>query len=119
MTNILDCEKHLAAFVRSFVIAARKDRWLGLLSRRGKNTFGNSAKLMQALDSRFCEQVNGRWSIDGKLPCVFYDFYNDPVVIDFEEAAMKGQDTDAIASIESGQLAIHWSHEGWSWLCRK
>lgn len=115
----MDVEEHLAAFVKAFVIPAKRDRWQELLARRGKNTFRDSSKLMAALDARYCERVDGEWAIDAARPCVYYDFHSEPTVVTFGEAVASGSNRDAVASLEPGRLAVHFSHEGWSWLCRR
>jgi hypothetical protein len=115
----VDVDEHLVAFVRAFVVAARRDRWVELLTRRGRNTFANRSKLMDALDGRYCARADGTWDIDPGRLCVYYDFFSEPSVVTFGEASAAGDWHDAIASIEPGRLAVHWSHEGWSWLCRR
>jgi hypothetical protein len=115
----VNVEDHLAAFVRGFVVAAKRDRWLELLTRRGRNAFRNSDKLMDALDGRFCVRADGVWDIDPGRLCVYYDFRDEPSVVPFGEATAAGTGRDALASLEPGRLAVHWSHEDWSWLCRR
>ena len=115
----MDCDEHLTGFASAFVIASKRERWLELLSRRGKNTFRNSAKLMDALDSRYCLRVDGKWELDANSLGVFYDFFSEPSVTTLTQATAVGHDQDAIFSIVPGKLAIHFSHEGWSWLCRR
>ena len=50
---------------------------------------------------------------------VFYDFYGEPEVKSLSEAIALGNHSDAIFSLDPGRLAIHFSHEGWSWLCQR
>ena len=104
----VDVEEHLAAFVRAFVVAAKRDRWLELLSRRGRNAFRNSSQLMDALDGRFCIRADGAWDLDPDRPCVFYGFHDEPTVMTFGEATRVGSGRDAIASLEPGRLVVHW-----------
>jgi len=115
----MDVEQHLIAFVTAFVTPARRERWLQLFTRRRKNVFANSSKLMQHLDERYCVQVDGAWDLDPSRQGVYYDFYNEPIVKTLAEAVAEGDYHNAIFSLEPGQLAIHFSHEGWSWLCHK
>ena len=115
-----DIEHHLAAFVDAFVVRERRERWRLLLSQRRRNTLRNSAKLMDHLDCRFCVQVDGAFGIDPATVGVFYDFHEyPPEVISLREAAKRADSRDAIFSIVPGRLALHWSHEDWSWLCRR
>jgi len=115
----VDVEQHLTAFVTAFVIPARRERWVELLTRRGRNAFANSSKLMGALDERHCMRVDGAWELDPARTGVFYDFFGEPCVKTLADAVAEGSGRDAIFSLEPGRLVIYFSHEGWSWLCRK
>ena len=114
-----EAQLHLTAFVMAFVVPEKRDRWGELLSRRGRNTFRNSSKLMDALDKRYCVQVDGNWNLLPSRHGVFYDFCGEPEVKSLAEAIVLGNDTDAIFSLDPGHLAIHFSHEGWSWICQR
>lgn len=115
-----DIERHLAGFVDAFVVRERRERWHYLLSHRRKNTYKNSATLMEHLDARFCARVDGAFGVEPHAMGVFYDFHtHPPEVMTFLEAEKRGDGQDAIFSLVPGRLAIHWSHEGWSWLCRR
>ena len=50
---------------------------------------------------------------------VFYDFFDEPIEINFEEAKEIGDGKDAIFSIESGSLAIFFFHEMENYVCKK
>jgi len=115
----MNCDHHLQAFVTAFVLAARRERWQLLLSQRRRNTFSSKAKLMEALDKRYCLQVDGAWQLPSTRQGVFYDFHAEPSVMTLAEAEAAGHYHDALFSMEPGKLAIHFSHEGWSWLCRR
>jgi hypothetical protein len=115
----MDIEQHLATFAAAFVVPAKRSRWIELLARRGRNAFHNSSKLMDALDARYCVRVDGALGLDLPRLGVFYDFYSDPTIKTLADALAEGSNHDAIFSLEPGRLAIHFSHEGWVWLCRR
>ncbi len=115
----MDPDQHLAAFAEAFVLSIRRQRWKDLLSRRTKAAFRERSKLMDHLDPRFCKRVDGAFGLKSDLEGVFYDFYAEPRCICLREAQQLGEYHDAIFSAVPGKIAIHWSHEGWSWLCRR
>lgn len=71
------------------------------------------------LDERFCKRVDGAFGISSETQGVFYDFHGEPRLMSLEDAEAAGEGQDAIFSAVPGKLAIHWSHEDWSWLCRR
>lgn len=119
MGGSVSIEQHLSGFVDAFVVPARRERWKYLLARKGKGAFRDSSKLMDYLDPRFCKQVDGAFGLPGDTHGVFYDFYDEPRLTSLQEANEVGQNEDALFSAVAGKLAIYWSHEGWSWLCRR
>jgi hypothetical protein len=114
-----DIEQHLAAFATAFVTPSRKERWLEMLSRRTKKNARNSSKLNEALDPRYCHKVDGIPNVTWPGLGVFYDFYDEPIIITMKDALATGANQDAIYSIEPGQLALFFFQEGWCWLCRR
>jgi hypothetical protein len=119
MGGSVSLEQHLSAFAEAFVAPARRERWKYLLVRRSKGAFRDSSKLMDHLDTRFCVQVDGAFGVPEDTQGAFYDFHDEPRLMSLREAIQAGQDNDALFSAIPGKLAIHWSHEGWSWLCRR
>src|SRR5260221_231067 len=107
----MDVDHHLAAFAEAFVIPARRERWQELLTRRGKNTFANSAKLAAVLDARYCSR-DGDWGVDDSHSGVYYDFSGEPEVMTLAQATEKGYFRDAIFSMIPGKFALHFFHEG-------
>jgi hypothetical protein len=115
-------EEHLDAFVDAFVVREKKDRWKTLLARRGAKGIAESHKLRDALDGRFCTRVaHGDVATLGPADraCVFFDFWSDPEATTAKAALARGPDTDAIASLDPGRLAVYFFHEGEVWLCRR
>ncbi len=115
----MDLDGHLAAFVDAFVVAIRRERWKDLLLLRRNRAFRDSSKLMDHLDTRFCRRVDGAFGLARDVRGVFYDFSEEPHWTSLQEARERGEHHDAIFSVVPGKVAIHWSHEGWSWLCRR
>jgi hypothetical protein len=114
----MNVDEHLEAFARAFVISAKRDRWVELLTRRGKNVYANSHKLHSALDRRYCTMIADFTGLDDSLSGVYYDFFSPPIITFLKEAAIKSSG-DAIFSIHPGRLAIYFFHEDEVWLCRR
>jgi len=110
---------HLSSFVKSFVEKKRQERWLHFLCKRPKQTYKNSANLLNHLDERFYKEVDEIDNIPNNGKGVFFDFYNPPKIIDFKEAFEEGVNEDAIFSYKPGELAVYFFHEGWIFLCEK
>ncbi|CAN5340279.1 hypothetical protein BH11PLA2_BH11PLA2_37290 [soil metagenome] len=123
MATIIDLDIHLTEFVKAFVIGAKKDRWLELLTRRGRNAHHDSHKLQQALDDRFCTRTHETDSSSALTQGVYFDFHDEPVVISEAEANSRNNHVigyrDAIFSVEPGRLAYFFFHEGWTWRCQR
>lgn len=115
----MDGDAHLGAFVRSFVVSARRDRWLDLLLNRSDRTYQNSSKLYLALDQRYCKRVESIGDIEPDRKGVFFGFSGNPTVMTLSEALKIGDGRDSIFSVVPGALAIHFFHEGEIWLCKK
>jgi hypothetical protein len=116
----LNVDQHLVAFADAFTLPERRERWRYLLEHRRRNLLRHSSTLMSHLDPRWCVRVDGAFGLADDLRGVFYDFHEQPPeVLGLAEAVARGTDRDALFSIVPGKLAIHWSHEDWSWLCRR
>jgi hypothetical protein len=115
----MDFDQHLAAFIESFVIPPRRERLQYVISHRGKNARREGSALLSQLDERFCKQVDGAFGLEAESLGVFYNFRHEPQTMSLAAATAAAEGEDAIFSVVPGKLAIHWSHEGWSWLCRR
>jgi hypothetical protein len=115
----MDIDRHLAAFIDAFVVPARRERLHYVISHRGKNARKEGVTLLSHLDPRHCRQVDGDFELDQTTRGVLYDFRHEPTLASLAEAIDVANGNDVIFSIEPGKLAVHISHEGWSWLCRR
>lgn len=111
-------QRHAFGFVSSFIVPAKRDRWLDLLTRRPKQIRRNSHKLHSALDRRFCRCEAEAVVIDWKGEGLFYDFFDVPRVVPANVAEIVANGTDAIFSLIPGELAVYFFHESEVWLCR-
>lgn len=120
MNNTLEIEQHMMSFVDAFILKERKDKWADLLCGRPKSIFLQSSKLFNHLDHN-CIEPND--SLENVAPSdkvgVFYDFNNEPKCISFKEAIAAGNGTDALFSINLGELAVCFFHDGWNFVCRR
>lgn len=110
----------MKSFAEAFAADARKEKWIGLLTRRSENTFNQSSKLFNHLNHQYIEQndsLNDIAALDKQG--VFYNFKDEPKYISFEEAIDKGKINDSIFSIEPGKLVIYFFSEGWNFVCKR
>jgi hypothetical protein len=117
MSDNKQVDYHLSSFVKSFVEKKRQERWLHFLCNRPKKTYKHSAKLLNHLDERYYKEVDNIECIPDDASGVFFDFWDSPKIIKFNEAFDKGMNEDAIFSYKPGKLAIYFFHEGWIFLC--
>jgi hypothetical protein len=112
--------RHMIGFVESFVIPARRHRWLHVLSERPKRASRHSHKLHGDLDFRRCQElsVGGRVDPEIKQDGVYYDFVEEPRILSADDADRVGWGCDAIFSVIPGRLAVFFFHECQSWRCR-
>jgi hypothetical protein len=115
----MDVDQHLAAFVDAFIRPERRERLHHVISHRGKNARKEGATLMIQLDKRYCRQTDGDFELDETTRGVLYNFRHEPTFANLAEAIEAANGDDVIFSVEPGKLAVHVSHEGWSWLCRR
>jgi hypothetical protein len=118
LERAMDIEEHLTEFVEAFVISSRKERWKTFLSKRSARNARHSS-LIESLDSRYSRELTALPNLEQSRPGVYYDFYEEPVIVSVEEAAKRGHFNDAIFSITAGKLAICFWHEGPLWLCQR
>lgn len=103
---------HMVSFAEAFVLPARKDRWIGILSNHKPKNLKHSAKLYDHIDRQYWvrnDHLEGV-SVEDAIG-VFYDFYDTPRVISFSEATKLGQGIDAIFSLKAGRYAVLFFHE--------
>ena len=120
MNNIVDIELHMRSFSHAFILEARKDKWTGLLLERPNNISMQSSKLFNHLDHNYIEQND---SLENVAPYdnvgVFYDFNHNPKCLSFKDAIEEGQGQDALFSINPGELAVCFFHDGWNFVCKR
>lgn len=111
--------KHLKAFVNSFIIKAKRSRWSELLCKRPKKIFEMCHKLEEIIDKRHCFLTMDLDDYYTERIGLFYDFLDPPLCITGNDALTLGIDNDAIFSLAPGKRALLFSHEGRVWSCRK
>src|SRR5262245_42979985 len=110
--------RHMDGFVRSFVLPARRDRWLYLMTERPRRIARDSHKLRNDLDYKLCQELGGGGDPEIKRDGVYYEFCGEPHILNMEEADRVGCGRDAIFSVIPGKLAVFFFHEWQSWRCR-
>jgi len=110
--------RHMTGFVESFVLPARRERWLYLLTERPKRLARDSHKLRNDLDYRWCGTLGGGGDPEIRQDGVYYEFVGEPRVLSAAEADRIGSGQDAIFSVVPGRWAVFFFHEFQSWLCR-
>ncbi len=110
----------MRSFVEAFVLKERKAKWVALLCERPENIFLQSSRLFNHLDHNCIEQND---SLDNVAPAdkvgVFYDFTDKPKCIPFKDAITAGNGHDALFSINQGELAVCFFHDGWNFVCTR
>ncbi len=114
-----ECLPHLSAFVASFIVSTRRERWLDLLVYRRDKLFQDSSKLASSLNTKYCHLVRDLQHLSPLVSGVFDNFYDQPYVQNLSQALKLGQGRDAIFSIRPGKLVIVFFHEGEIYLCSK
>lgn len=112
-----DYLRHMSAFVASFVVARKRERWLYLLTQRPKKIGRDSPKLHSDLDRRTCRRFENHPELQKIVPPgVFFEFGDTARWID-AATALSFPYSDSILSIVPGRLAIFFFHECETWLC--
>ena len=109
--------RHATAFVAAFVVPAKRERWLDLLTRRPRQIFGNSHKLHSALDRRTCRKVGDVPPASLRGEGIFYAFSDAPKVVPTKHAELVAGGSDALFSLVPGELVLYFFHENEVWLC--
>jgi len=82
-----DIDHHLNAFIESFVLDSRKERWLNLLAERPDRITSQASKLFNYLEHSFIEQNDALENVStDDAVGVIYDFKNDPENMSFADA---------------------------------
>ena len=109
--------EHVTGFTDAFIVAAKRERWLELLTRRPRRIGRQSHKMHTDLDRRRCRNVGWAVPADLKGEGLYYDFAGSPQVVPVE-LLRQLQLGDAILSLVPGKLALFFFHEGEVWLCQ-
>lgn len=80
--------------------------------------FNDSHKLHGHLDREKCSRFTKENQINQKIQGVYYDFFDNPVVLTAADAFAVSQGKDAIFSIVPGKLALYFFHEDEIFLCK-
>ena len=109
---------HATAFVASFVIPTKRERWLELFTRRPRRIGRDSHKLHAALDRRTCRLVPELPPVCLRGEGAFYGFYDTPRVVPATLAERAAGGGDAVFLLVPGELAVYFFHKGEIWLCQ-
>jgi hypothetical protein len=111
-------ERHVRAFVQSFVLRDKQDRWLHRLLHPTTKTRVTSYKLWNDLNRSYCLDLREPWSLAPDRRGVYDDFWEHKYVT-FTESMIVGPFVDGIWSLVPGELALFFFHEGEILLCEK
>jgi hypothetical protein len=108
---------HLEAFVKNFVVAAKRERIKGKLLKLDGNEWDKLAPdLRNWLDLKKCVELRGQnalptWIIErlGNREGLYYDFESLPHFLKLNEA-IDSHFRDAIFSIDAGKLVVILTH---------
>ena len=113
-------QKHMELFAKVFVEKNRRDRWVGILTKHKNKNFSLSSKLFDHLNRNLCSRNDELEGVTANsTKGVFYNFYDEPIEITFEEAKEIGNGIDAVFSIKAGSLAVYFFHEMENYVCKK
>jgi hypothetical protein len=110
--------EHFTGFVNAFIENTSRERWLHFLLKRPKQVFRNARKLRGCLDSSRCTPLDDMSIINQSQEGIYYDFFDEPVILTAAEAFVVGPNREGILSLIPGQLAVYFSHEGEILLCK-
>ncbi|MGB7159785.1 MAG: hypothetical protein WBD40_17090 [Tepidisphaeraceae bacterium] len=115
-----EVRRHIEGFAKSFIVASRRQRCLGLLREGGQKLSQDMHKFENYLDPRYCQPLAARQSIAGDAVGVYVDDVGGTRRASFEEAeTLHLSCRDGIFSLVPGELAIFFHHDDGPWLCRK
>lgn len=114
-------DKHIEAFVKSFVIWHKQDRWRMLLAKNNQKTLRQSHKLLGHLDPNFMTKDDELSSLDTMdVYCVFYNVGRDePYKAHLQTIVQADIWGDCIFSIDAGKKAIFMFHHGENFILEK
>lgn len=115
-------QKQLAAFIKSFVVREKQQRWHHLCIDKPAKAARESSKLHNDLNWNRCRGI----SLDNELNLtkqkskgIFYDFSGEAWWLLPSEAFEVGHGYDSLFLIKEGALAIYFFHELEDILCEK
>ena len=124
-----ELERHLRAFVRSFVQPNRQQRWLHILVQKPSKAEDRMYRLVQDLDDRYCTELKGADNFPlavakriGTKPGAYFDRSGECNKMTAAGAATLASESsmDALLSLIPGKLALYWHHDlGGPWLCKR
>jgi hypothetical protein len=105
------CQRHLAAFVKSFVVREKRERWVNILLNKPDKARRDGHNIIGDLDRDRCSFISSNDLAKRKHKGVYYEFSDKALWLPVEDALSVGQQVDAIFSLEEGRLAIFFNHE--------
>ncbi len=113
-------QRHLVAFVKSFVVREKRERWINILISKPKRAQRDGYRMINDLDRDKCG--GNIYSTLPKLKNkkgIYYEFSGKAIWLPCEDALSIGHGNDAILSIEEGKMAAFFFHEWEEFLCEK
>ena len=113
-------QRHLVAFVKSFVVREKRERWINILLKRPDRAQRDGCRMVSDLDTNRCGP--GVYSTLPKLKNkkgAYYEFSGKAIWLPCADALDIGHGNDAIFSIEEGTLAAFFFHQWEEFLCEK
>lgn len=104
-------QRHLTAFVKSFVVREKRERWTNILLHNPKKARRDGPNIIGDLNRDFCHLMSDDDLAKRKNKGVYYEFSDEALWLPVEDALSVGQQVDAIFSLEEGRLAIFFNHE--------
>ena len=115
-------QRHLAAFVKSFVVREKRERWTHILLNKPEKARRDGHNIIGDLDRNLCGLSGISTLAKYKNKGVYYEFSDKALWLPVEDGLSIGQQFDAIFSIEEGKLAVFFNHEFLmfeEWVCVK
>lgn len=113
---------HIAAFIQSFVIQIKRDRWRHLCLEKPEKAQRESARMYTDLKREICLRTNCQDVISLEKrqdKGIYYDFQSKAYWLSAADAFHAGHGYESIFSIREGEFCVYFWHEMEEYLCQK
>lgn len=117
---------HLYDFAKSFIEKDWIERWLHFLLEKPEKAFMELVKFERHRNKKTTSYFQNNTEIEKllgkdfeKVKGIYFDGFDKAEELSLFEAFENGRSKDALFSIQAGQLAIFFFHEGEIFLCKK